>query len=1057
MQKKTDRGLYTKDPVEGDISKIVITHGDITDRTTGNKTFKIYGVTLNVYSTAELAEEQGTGDISSQTNEDVQANSEMTFTRPEGVSWTDCYYGIAYTFTNTATFSEYNSYILIKQIDFYTHVYEYYTRTDALDEGDYVVTYDDYYALTNTATEGGLDYTAVTVKNNMILDPDPSILWHIGTADDGEHYQIYNGESNVFVATDEADGQALLLTDEADDRTLWSAEAETMTYCFGSEVGGDNAYLGFGERDETLQFARHSRGAETRLSLYKQTDTLPAPPATCFPVQKKRIEAGSQSTQKLLTTSDGSATYSLLPGDTELATIDEATGKVTALGEGTVSIVATTEETSSYYASTAEYELTITAATEPDHFASEAMEVKTGGTIACAVAGAAAYASADETVASVDEATGLVTGQSVGQTIITATLSDGGTMSCTVTVYDDTTPLFRSAAKAIVAELGGKYYAITSSAGDGDGTLEAVEVSLTEDENGSPVVIAPYSSGIAWLIEGDEDAETCTIRSCSADGTYLNHSSLATGDELAVGELGDAASYWQWDDSEDICLYSNTTSGGNTKTHTLLLRHDTGDDTLVFGDYSIKQCAGMSDETDGYEYSGLAFLCDLRHAYERYEGTAEAQTFLCIDADPCLANNAVAVMTVPEFDAESVPQQFQQADNVIVNGEATSLRLTDLTDYYAPLPYTSESVTYSRYDTACWNSVCLPFDFYSYEIPEFFGEGSKAFLLSGLTTEGTQVYATFAEVGSAEATGNSYTVTCNSTGTDTNGNATVSETQDIIASGAEYMTVTSASYIYLGKSGYGIKCGTNAGAGDITFATTDEGKVCPHYITLSASKWDADADFNVIAYVNGTEVQTITLSDTFEDYRISLDGETELSTLRLAGDRASGAQFYLRALTVSYGDGDHVEAGTPMLVLCDEDSEGWDFTASNRLFDIVGEPAGNATAEGLELQGAFRETEITGNSTYKLTSDGSQFGKAAEGSLIYPFRIAATLETTYNVNAINVELALNGEDDLADTVGRQIEWQQGQEQAIYDMLGRRIYKAALPGIYIIDGKKRVIK
>ena len=115
---------------------------------------------------------------------------------------------------------------------------------------------------------------------------------------------------------------------------------------------------------------------------------------------------------------------------------------------------------------------------------------------------------------------------------------------------------------------------------------------------------------------------------------------------------------------------------------------------------------------------------------------------------------------------------------------------------------------------------------------------------------------------------------------------------------------------------------------------------------------------------------------------------------------------------------------------------------------------------GGQLEGSFIKTTLgdgSGTGYYKLTSDGTKFGRAKSPSTITQFRVALNLGTGSNVKELSI-LFDETEHELIDAIGQQLdEQEQKKDDAIYDLQGRRIYRVTIPGIYIQNGKKIVKK
>lgn len=105
---------------------------------------------------------------------------------------------------------------------------EFALHTGELVEGDYVIYYNGY-AMKNTLNNNRLTYLEVTPSENIISNPDASIVWHI--APSGDYWTIYNAAAKRYAAGKGSDNQAQLLADGTDDKSLWTL-MENTTYDF---------------------------------------------------------------------------------------------------------------------------------------------------------------------------------------------------------------------------------------------------------------------------------------------------------------------------------------------------------------------------------------------------------------------------------------------------------------------------------------------------------------------------------------------------------------------------------------------------------------------------------------------------------------------------------------------------------------------------------------------------------------------------------------------------------------------------------------------------------
>ena len=182
---------------------------------------------------------------------------------------------------NTATINEYSQTLTIEAADKSVDVTvkmnvvekpaptgTFTLHTGALVEGDYVIV-DGTNAMNNTVTSNRLQYNAVTISNNEIVDPLATTIWHI--APNGEYWTIYSAHAEKYAASTNAKNQATLAA-SVSDNTKWTVTMSGNTFDFenlarseGSDSG--NKYL---RKNSTYGFACYASGIGTKLSLYRK-------------------------------------------------------------------------------------------------------------------------------------------------------------------------------------------------------------------------------------------------------------------------------------------------------------------------------------------------------------------------------------------------------------------------------------------------------------------------------------------------------------------------------------------------------------------------------------------------------------------------------------------------------------------------------------------------------------------------------------------------------------------------------------------------------------------
>ena len=213
-----------------------------------------------------------------------------------------------------------------------------------LEEGDYVLYYSGK-AMNNVISSNRLGYTTVTPTDNVITNPDESIIWHI--AKSGNQWTIYNVQSAAYAASTGAANKVQLLAELNNTNQsygLWTVSG-TEAYDFVNVYNNNqspkvNAYL---RNNTTYGFACYGSGTGGALTLYKKADGKPATPT--FSVEGG-IYFESQSVEISCST-NGASIYYTLDGSTPTNASTPYTSAISISESKTLKAVAIKDDKSS--------------------------------------------------------------------------------------------------------------------------------------------------------------------------------------------------------------------------------------------------------------------------------------------------------------------------------------------------------------------------------------------------------------------------------------------------------------------------------------------------------------------------------------------------------------------------------------------------------------------------------------------------------------------------------------------------------------------------------------
>lgn len=167
----------------------------------------------------------------------------------------------------------------------------------------------------------------------------------------------------------------------------------------------------------------------------------------------------------------------------------------------------------------------------------------------------------------------------------------------------------------------------------------------------------------------------------------------------------------------------------------------------------------------------------------------------------------------------------------------------------------------------------------------------------------------------------------------------------------------------------------------------------------------------------------------------------QFSTLTTGTDGADALQF-----VATSGEN---PAGQPCLVYCSDDVTEWQITKQN--VQVVANPLNTSASEGA-LTGSFTNGTI-GAGQYKLNASGTAFGLTTTAGRVTAFRCYYRPSAAASQRALQVIHA----DGTVTAAPSAATGASSAPLTIHDLSGRRIGTPATPGLYIVNGKKVIIK
>lgn len=148
---------------------------------------------------------------------------------------------------------------------------------------------------------------------------------------------------------------------------------------------------------------------------------------------------------------------------------------------------------------------------------------------------------------------------------------------------------------------------------------------------------------------------------------------------------------------------------------------------------------------------------------------------------------------------------------------------------------------------------------------------------------------------------NSYTITFKDNGGENDGQDAKTSITDLVAEGADYVSIGTAIKVYPAKIGYGIKLGSSKDKGILDLIWNASGyAVTPTKVTFTIANFDGkdDKTKKVKIFVNGDSL-VVSPTTTFAEYNMDMDGKTSLKRLHVEAVNKSNNRFYIKSIVVT--------------------------------------------------------------------------------------------------------------------------------------------------------------
>ena len=334
--------------------------------------------------------------------------------------------------------------------------------------------------------------------------------------------------------------------------------------------------------------------------------------------------------------------------------------------------------------------------------------------------GAITYSSSNSDVATVNATTGEVTFVAAGTVTISASTAqtdvyETGNASYTLTVVPPSELPAYVLVESEPDNWSGDYlivYTDGNVAFDGGlTTLDASGNSISVTINNKQILADETTNAAKFTIAKVGDTDNYTIK--SASDYYIGRTAASNGlDSDQSTEYTHTISLL---DGDAVI----TSSGG------YVLNYNSVSNQIRFRYYNNTQ-----EKVQLYKYNGISAT----YHFKKYNiTTGEYDIVDATDDSFVLGDNQLAfVNDLTDDELDAMPSAMRNKTNVVVNGVAKNLTLTDKVNYYAPSSFTAEKFHYARTNTLGYNTVCLPIAITSENKGDIFGDEAKVYVLQGL-------------------------------------------------------------------------------------------------------------------------------------------------------------------------------------------------------------------------------------------------------------------------------------------------------------------------------------